>query len=45
MLACTTQKTITDQPAISNLFLPVPDTDFRDFLDEVADSHGVKSTL
>jgi hypothetical protein len=35
MPACATQKTIADQPTISNLFLPVPDTDFRDFLDEV----------
>ena len=35
MPACATQKTIADQPPISNLFLPVPDTDFRDFLDEV----------
>ena len=32
MPACATQKTIADQPTISNLFLPVPDTDFRDFL-------------
>ena len=36
MPACATQETIADQPSISNLFLPVPDTDFRDFLDEVA---------
>jgi len=35
MPACATQKTIADQPPISNLFLPVPDTDFRDFMDEV----------
>jgi IS5 family transposase len=35
MPACATQGTIADQPAICNLFLPVPDTDFRDFLDEV----------
>ena len=35
MPACATQKTIADQPTMSNLFLPVPDTDFRDFLDEV----------
>jgi hypothetical protein len=35
MLACATQKTIADQPTNGNLFLPVPDTDFRDFLDEV----------
>ena len=37
MPACATQKTIADQPPISNLFLPVPDTDFRDFLDEIAE--------
>jgi len=37
MPACATQKTIVDQPLISNLFLPVPDTDFRDFLDEVGE--------
>ncbi len=37
MPACATQKTIADQPTISNLFLPVPDTDFRDFLDEVSE--------
>ena len=36
MPACATQKTITDAAPISNLFLPVPDTDFRAFLDEVA---------
>jgi len=35
MPACATQKTIADQPSISNLFLPVPDTDFRAFLNEV----------
>ena len=37
MPACATQEKITKQPAISNLFLPVPDTDFRYFLDEVAE--------
>jgi len=36
MPACATQETIADAVPISNLFLPVPDTDFRDFLDEVA---------
>jgi hypothetical protein len=35
MPACATQKTIADQPTNGNLFLPVPDTDFRDFLKEV----------
>jgi len=37
MPACATQETIADPPSISNLFLPVPDTDFREFLDEVAE--------
>ena len=37
MPACATQETIADQPPISNLFLPVPDTDFRVFLDEIAE--------
>ena len=37
MPACATQKMIADEPTISNLFLPVPDTDLRDFLDEVDD--------
>jgi len=35
MPACATEQKIADPPTISNLFLPVPDTDFRDFLDEV----------
>ena len=35
MPACATQKKIADQPLIGKLFLPVPDTDFRDYLDEV----------
>ena len=36
MPACATQETIPETAAISNLFLPVPDTDFREFMDEVA---------
>ena len=36
MPACATQEKIADAVPISNLLLPVPDTDFRDFLDEVA---------
>jgi hypothetical protein len=40
MPACATQRTIANQPAISNLFLPVPDTDLRDFLDEVDELAG-----
>ncbi len=35
MPACATQETIADQPTNGNLFLPVPDTDFRDYLVEV----------
>jgi len=37
MPACTTQMTIACEPTIINLFLPVPDTDFRNFLEEVAE--------
>lgn len=37
MTACATPKTIADQPTIGNLFLTVPDTDFRNFLSEVDD--------
>ncbi len=37
MPACATEGNIADQPSISNLFLPVPDTDFRNYLDEVAE--------
>lgn len=35
MTACATQETIVERLPIGNLILPVPDTDFRDFLDEV----------
>lgn len=35
MPACATQKKITESKPLSNLILPLPDTDFRDFLDEV----------
>jgi len=37
MPACATQRTIAEPAPISNLFLPVPDTDFREFLDEVGE--------
>ncbi len=37
MPACATPKTIADQTTICNLFLPLPDTDFRDYLAEVDD--------
>ena len=36
MPACAITGKVDDQPTIGNLFFPVPDTDFRDFLDEVA---------
>ena len=35
MPTCATQKTIAEAAPIYNLILPVPDTDFRDFLAEV----------
>ena len=35
MPACATHKETTDHTHLSNLILPVPDTDFRDYLDEV----------
>ena len=34
MKTCATEKTITSQTVTGNLFLPIPDTDFRAFLDE-----------
>jgi transposase, IS5 family len=35
MSACATPETIAETTTICNLILPVPDTDFREFLDEV----------
>ena len=35
MAACATREKIVESIPVSNLILPVPDTDFRDFLDEV----------
>lgn len=35
MPACATRKDTTDIPWPGNLILPIPDTDFRDYLDEV----------
>ncbi len=35
MPACATQETIADPASMRNLILPVPDTDFREFLGEV----------
>jgi len=37
MPACATQGKIGEPSPINNLFLPIPDTDFRDFLDEVSE--------
>jgi len=37
MPACATPKTIADQAAIRTLFLPVPDTDFREVRDYLAE--------
>lgn len=37
MPTCTTQETILERPIVYNLILPVPDTDFRDFIEEVND--------
>ena len=34
MIACATQRTIVKRLPVGNLFLPIPNTDFRDFLDE-----------
>ena len=36
MPACATQEKVGENVCVGNLILPVPDTDFRDFLDEVA---------
>jgi hypothetical protein len=35
MLTCATQQEVGENGCVGNLILPVPDTDFRDFLDEV----------
>ncbi|MFW6151594.1 MAG: hypothetical protein ACOC6C_01320, partial [Verrucomicrobiota bacterium] len=37
MPACATEEKVAQPASISNLFLPVPDTDLRAFLDEVAE--------
>ena len=34
MLTCATQNKIAHQPLICNLFLPLPDTEFREYLDK-----------
>ena len=35
MPACATQETVGENGCVGNLILPMPDTDFREFLDEV----------
>ena len=35
MEACATQEKVSETGCVGHLILPVPDTDFRDFLDEV----------
>ncbi len=40
MPACATREKIADAIPVCNLILPVPDTDFRDFLDEVEQLAG-----
>ena len=37
MPACATQGKVGDNVCVGNLFLPAPDTDFREFLDEVVE--------
>ncbi len=37
MPACATQEKVGESVCGGNLILPVPDTDFREFLDEVED--------
>ncbi len=38
MPTCATEENKSDKTPLSNLILPVPDTEFRDFLDEVEES-------
>ena len=37
MPTCTTKDMILEKPIIYNLILPIPDTDFRNFIEEVTD--------
>ena len=37
MTACATSKNLSERHLTGNLFLPVPDTDFRDYLDKIAE--------
>ncbi len=38
MPACATKKTLSEIVSVCNLFLPVPDTDFRGFLDATVEN-------
>ena len=40
MPACATEQKIDHATPLCNLILPVPDTDFRDFLDEIEELAG-----
>jgi len=35
MTACATKRMLSETVTVGNLFLPLPDTDFRDYLDEI----------
>ena len=35
MTACATKRMLPETVTVGNLFLPLPDTDFRDYLDEI----------
>jgi len=37
MPTCTTQEMIPEKPIVYNLILPIPDTDFRNFIEEVTE--------
>jgi len=35
MITCATEKTLPETVIVGNLFLPLPETDFRDYMDEI----------
>ncbi len=35
MITCATERTLPETVIVGNLFLPLPETDFRDYLDEI----------
>ncbi len=45
MPTCATEENKSDKTPLSNLILPVPDTDFRDFLDEVEELAGFAAQI